>query len=151
MIGEEIEMIVNICLDDYNGMMFHQRRQSRDRILIEDVIEAVSEKLYIAPYSELLFKDTGAAYYCGEDFLDIVSEDGACFVENRDVTAYIDSITQINIYRWNRHYPSDFKFEIDLKEAKFEKIDTYDFRGSSHEKITKEIWKKKEEIEFKEF
>ena len=28
-----------VCLDDKNGMMFNKRRQSRDRVLIENVLE----------------------------------------------------------------------------------------------------------------
>ena len=28
-------MIVMVCIDDHNGMMFNHRRQSRDRAVIE--------------------------------------------------------------------------------------------------------------------
>ena len=34
-------MKVIVCVDDNNGMMFNNRRQSRDRILIEDVVKSV--------------------------------------------------------------------------------------------------------------
>ena len=36
-----------VCLDDNKGMMFNNRRQSRDRVLIENVLELCKgEKLY---------------------------------------------------------------------------------------------------------
>ena len=37
-----------VCLDDNKGMMFNKRRQSRDRVLIENILELrKGEKLYI--------------------------------------------------------------------------------------------------------
>ena len=39
-------------------MMFNNRRQSRDRVLIDNMIKMVGDdKLYIAPYSEGLFEN----------------------------------------------------------------------------------------------
>ena len=52
-------MKVIVCVDDNNGMMFNNRRQSRDRILIEDVVKnVVGGNLLMAPYSAPLFKDS---------------------------------------------------------------------------------------------
>ena len=52
-------MKVIVCVDDNNGMMFNNRRQSRDRILIEDVVKnVIGGNLLMAPYSEPLFKDS---------------------------------------------------------------------------------------------
>ena len=47
-----------VCLDERKGMMFNNRRQSRDRVLIDNMIKMVGDdKLYIAPYSESLFEN----------------------------------------------------------------------------------------------
>ncbi len=32
-------MIIAVCTDDNNGMLFNNRRQSRDMLLIEDLIK----------------------------------------------------------------------------------------------------------------
>ena len=31
-------MKIIVCLDDYGGMLFNSRRQSRDRMLIDDIM-----------------------------------------------------------------------------------------------------------------
>ena len=50
-----IKMKLIVCLDDNNGMMFNKRRQSRDRVLVENVVELCkSEKLYTNEYSAKL-------------------------------------------------------------------------------------------------
>ena len=47
-----------VCLDDNNGMMFNKRRQSRDRVLIENMIELCKdEKLYTNECSVSLFPE----------------------------------------------------------------------------------------------
>ena len=46
-----------VCMDDKNGMAFNHRRQSRDRVLAERIMELTENaKLYIAPYSQTLFQ-----------------------------------------------------------------------------------------------
>ena len=41
-------MIVMVCIDDHNGMMFNHRRQSRDRAVIERVLRcAESSRLWM--------------------------------------------------------------------------------------------------------
>ena len=47
-------MYIAICIDDNNGMMFNRRRQSRDRVLLDDLIKLANGKLYICEYSEKL-------------------------------------------------------------------------------------------------
>lgn len=46
-----------ICVDDGNGRLFCGRRQSRDRILTEDMLKTVGDgTLFIEKYSETLFE-----------------------------------------------------------------------------------------------
>ena len=49
-------MIVIVCIDDEFGMLFNQRRQSRDCILTEDILKTVGDKrLLIDKFSKTLF------------------------------------------------------------------------------------------------
>ena len=120
-----------VCLDDNNGMMFNKRRQSRDKILIENVLELCKgEKLYINEYSAKLFPENAVEVI--ENTAGI--EDGYCFAENFIINE--EDIEEIIVYKWNRLYPADTYFNIDLE--KWNLTETVDFEGSSHEKITRE-------------
>ncbi|MBQ2736740.1 MAG: ribonuclease Z [Clostridia bacterium] len=134
-------MKVIACLDDRCGMMFNNRRQSRDRILIEDVIKDLGkEKIYISPYSQLLFEGTDAKIKVSDNPLEAAKGDGVCFIEDKHLSEYKSEIDILVIYRWNRHYPCDFYFDLDINEYKL--VESRDFEGSSHEKITKEVYKR---------
>ena len=122
-----------VCLDDKNGMMFNKRRQSRDRVLIENVLELCKgKKLYTDEYSSKLFPEKSVEVI--EEFSKI--EDGYCFAENFTVNE--EDIEKIIVYKWNRLYPADTYFNIDL--AGWNLTETVDFEGSSHEKITRKIY-----------
>ena len=120
-----------VCLDDNNGMMFNKRRQSRDKILIENVLELCKdEKLYTSEYSAKLFPENSV------EVIEIPAEIeyGYFFVENFFVNE--EDIEEIIVYKWNRLYPADAYFNIDLENWNL--TETVDFEGSSHEKITRE-------------
>ena len=134
-------MKVIACLDDRCGMMFNNRRQSRDRILIEDVIKDLGkEKIYISPYSQLLFEGMDAKIKVSDNPLEAAKGDGVCFIEDKHLSEYKGEIDILVIYRWNRHYPCDFYFDLDINKYKL--VESRDFEGSSHEKITKEVYKR---------
>ena len=134
-------MKVIVCLDDKRGMLFNERRQSRDRVLNADVAKMTEGcRLLVAPYSKMLFEDICPTLVCDEGFLDIAEDEDFCFVENRALSIYVDKIEQVVIYWWNRRYPTDLFFDLDLEEYGFKRIFVTEFEGSSHEKITKEIF-----------
>ena len=60
-----------------------------------------------------------------------------CFVEGENLAGYEGKITEIVLYKWNRDYPADVFFEVDLSKWRLE--ERKDFSGYSHEKITKEL------------
>lgn len=130
-------MKVIICLDDNMGMMFGGRRQSRDRLLIADVLKNNSEVL-ISPYSELLFKEYKGQVKLLENPLAGAEKYETVFVENISLKEYADKIDELCIYFWNRSYPYDMVFDLDLNL--FSLKESEDFKGSSHEKITKKIY-----------
>lgn len=134
-------MRIIVCVDDNYGMMFNRRRQSRDQVLTDDVVEmAAGKKLWMNAYSGQLFE--GKEVVLEEAFLDQAEEDEFCFVENASVKPYVNQIKEIILYKWNRKYPSDFRFDIDLSGWKL--VEVKEFAGSSHEKITREIYQKGE-------
>jgi hypothetical protein len=132
-------MIIAVCTDDNNGMLFNNRRQSRDMLLIEDLIKyANANKILINEFSKSLFSDYENNILISDTFLSDANENDICFVENVDLNEYKDKINTLIIYKWNRVYPSDFCFNLDLSNYKL--IETKDFKGNSHEKITREIY-----------
>ena len=136
-------MKIIVCLDDKGGLLFNNRRQSRDRALIADVIDMThGSRLCIDPYSMILFEESEADILCDETFLDIADKSDYCFVENRSLAPYSAKIDEIVIYHWNRKYPTDMFFDIDLQKEGFKPISTDEFKGYSHDKITKEIFKR---------
>lgn len=136
-------MKVIVCLDDNGGMTFNHRRQSRDRVLCADVVKmAEGTRIFLSPYSAPLFAEAEADIVCDGNFLDIADGDSFCFVEDRALAPYADGIDEIVIYRWNRRYPFDVRFDLDPKGLGLALCHTSEFEGYSHEKITKEIYRK---------
>ncbi|MBE6533395.1 MAG: ribonuclease Z [Ruminococcaceae bacterium] len=136
-------MKIIVCLDDYGGMLFNFRRQSRDRVLISDVMSNLgSQKLYITEFSEILFSEYEGKYEIVKDFSNLTDENCVCFVENVDVSPFIDSINEVTVYNWNRVYPRDFVFDINLEKEGFSLMSSHEFEGYSHENIRKEVYKR---------
>lgn len=135
-------MIVMLCIDDKNGMLFNHRRQSKDRILQEHILDMVgSSNLWMSSYSRKQFADTGEANVTvDEEYLAKAGTDDYCFVEDADLTPYMEKADTIILFKWNRVYPADTYFTPDLGGYTLEK--TEDFAGHSHEKITKEIYRR---------
>lgn len=130
-----------VCLDDNNGMLFNKRRQSRDSVVINDIVDmAEDQKLFCNDYTAKLF-DTEKTCIVNDGILVDPCEEGYYFFENVLPTS-IDIFSEVIIYKWNRKYPGDVFFSFDLEENGFKKAKTIEFAGSSHEKITKEIWRK---------
>lgn len=128
-----------ICLDDKNGIMFNKRRQSRDSILNERVISlAEGKKLFMTAYSAKLFGEIGSITIA-DDPISAANAGDYCFIEGK-----LDSLAKINtlyVFLWNRHYPADTYFDFDLEKEGFRLTSTEEFAGSSHEKITLNIYK----------
>lgn len=76
------------------------------------------------------------------NFLEKAEEEDFCFVEGENLAGYEGKITEIVLYKWNRDYPADVFFEVDLSKWRLE--ERKDFSGYSHEKITKEIYNRQD-------
>lgn len=129
-------MKIIICLDNNNGLMFNNRRQSKDSKVIENIFETIGlANLYINDFSADIFADRNVIK-CN-NFLEKCQKDDYCFIENTDFEKYIDKINTIIIYRWNRSYPFDKKFNTEFLTS-FHLESSTDFAGTSHDKITRE-------------
>ena len=136
------ELILIACVDDGMGMMFNKRRVSRDEAVIKRIIEISDNKsIWMSQYSYLLFENAKTENIVADDScLDKASSDEYCFIENLSMTNHKDKIDKIILFRWNRSYPSDMKFDIDLNEWKMNSSE--EFAGNSHECITMEVYSK---------
>lgn len=133
-------MNIIVCIDNKNGMMFNKKRQSKDRKLIEDIINSIKSKICMNKYSSGLFLKYLDQIIIDENFL-TKYQDYYCFVENDSLKDFENKINTIIIYKWNRDYPADLYLNIDLNN--YDLIKAEEFPGYSHEKITKEIYKRK--------
>ena len=135
-------MIVFLALDNQNGMMLNNRRQSRDSVLNQKMFDMIeNKKLMIHSFSQkLLAKDFANKIIIRDDFIDVAQSGDICFVENQHLSSHVDKISTIYVFRWNRDYLADFMLDIDL--SKWHKEVVEDFVGSSHECITLEKYMK---------
>lgn len=137
-------MILIVAIGDEQGMMFNNRRQSKDRELRKDILREVGEcKLWMNEYTYGQFEEFLGTNVCVDDnFVDKVKSGEYCFVENLSLQEHEDGIEKLILYKWNRVYPCDLKFDIDLGTPSWQLLSTEEFVGSSHDKITKEVWKR---------
>ena len=133
-------MILIACTDDRMGMAFNRRRQSSDRYLCRELLSRSGGRLWLHPYSAPLFGDPlPPGILCAEDFLEQAGDSDCCFWEARPAVLPRRPIRQIVLYRWNRRYPSDLQFPMDLTKG-WELTARRDFPGFSHEIITEETY-----------
>ena len=88
-----------VCLDDAGGMMFNCRRQSRDRVLIADVISHVGDSvLWVSPYSAPLFGEDCPTLRVSPNPFENAKKDDFCFVENTPLPPCLDGVDELIIY-----------------------------------------------------
>lgn len=137
-------MVLAVCVDDNMGMLFNNRRQSQDREVRRQLLEEAGEHtLWMNAYSGKQFADAGANVRIDEDFLSKAQPGDWCFMERfpeEGGKAFFENIEQILLFRWNRSYPADVYF--DFSPEKWKLAERQDFKGYSHETITKEVYVK---------
>ena len=132
-------MKIIVCLDDGNGMLFNKRRQSSDAELCKRIIEkAENRPVFMNNYSSKLFD--GGNIIVDDNFLNVAQKGDYCFVEDKGYA--LEGVSEIILCHWNRKYQADKVFDIDLKANGFKKVDSEDIKGSSHDKITIETYRK---------
>ena len=134
------KITVAVTVDDKMGIAFNKRRQSRDAKVIEDLLSSIDGKIYVSEYSLPLFDGYLDRVVVVNDALLDTPDGAACFIEARGVSEHNGDIDKLIVYRWNRHYPSDKKLDIDLENGNFKMVSETEFAGKSHDKITKNTY-----------
>lgn len=133
-----MHLICIFCIDKGNGLMFAGRRQSQDSALREKILEISSNsKLWMSEYSARQFPAGGN--FCADN--EYILKAGAgeyCFCE--DIIPDLKAAEGVILFKWNRDYPSDMFLEFNPKELGFKRKEKLDFEGSSHKKITMEVY-----------
>ena len=128
------------CIDDKKGMMFFGKRQSQDSVLREWIINHTAEsKLWMSAYSAKQFSDQ-TNFVVDDNYIANATVGDFCFIEDKGYS--LDNVSEIILCKWNRKYQADKVFDIDLKANGFKKVSSEDIKGSSHDKITIEIYRK---------
>ena len=131
-------MKIIVCLDDSGGMLFNKRRQSSDEELCKRVLKkAENTALWMNEYSAKLF--TGHNICVDDCFFEKAQKGDYCFVENADISSCLKKAEEITVYRWNRRYPSDVKFPIEILSS-LRLVSSEKFKGKSHPEITEEVY-----------
>ncbi len=134
-------MIVIVALDDKEGMMFHKRRQSQDQVLRENVLNLSKESLlWMNEYTAKQFDCAKDYMRVDASFLDKAGLGEYCFVEDQLLSKVADQIEEMIVFRWNRRYPGDVFLDVRPHELGMTCVKAQEFAGTSHEKITMEIW-----------
>lgn len=129
-------MDIIICIDKNFGVAFNDRRLSRDKLIIKDIIESFNT-VAISDFSVKLFEDFENKVQVVSDFSHLKIP---CFIEKDDLLAFENNIDKLTVYKFDTVYPSDKKLKIDLNKLKL--ISQMEFVGNSHDKIIKEVYAK---------
>ena len=110
-------------------------------MVIQDVLTCFADKkIYVSQYSAPLFEGSQAVVCDG--LLDVADAQDVCFTEKQTLGGYVDKISTLIIYRWNRRYPADLYFDVEPEKCGFRLAESAELVGWSHEKITKEVYVK---------
>ena len=133
-------MIVICVIDDHGGMLFNHRRQSQDRVLREHILQRThGKKLWMNAYSYGQFAaEQASQIVVSEQFLQQAAAGDYCFVETCSLKSVRSRIEAVILYRWNRSYPTDFALDLTLTQPDWIQVETTEFAGNSHERITEE-------------
>lgn len=141
-------MKIILCVDENLGYSFNKRRQSRDKKMREHMLGVLREEdagLFVNGYTArsldgdgLLADDVtvvdeqdGSA----DGFLRTAEQEGGwAFVENADITGFLDRIDEMIVYHWNRLYLSDLRLPESFMKS-FRTVNREQFRGTSHDSI----------------
>lgn len=119
-------MEVIYCVDNNLGISFNNRRVSSDKEIINDIYKDY-DCINIFKRSEDLFREKKY------NVIESIDNDVYFLEDNYNIFS-----SKLILYKFNRDYPSDVKLNYDL--SKYKMISSYNFKGNSHDKITKEVY-----------
>ena len=105
-------MTIIVCIDSNSGLMFNHRRQSKDKIVCNRILEIVKgSRLWMNAYSAQIFDDY-EQICIDEDFLQKAMPEDFCFIENNAIAPFEQQVNKIILFNWNRTYPADMYLDI---------------------------------------
>ena len=128
-----------VCVDNQGGVLFNRRRVSSDRNVISDIMDYVgNSRILASEYSVKLFP-VAENISVIHDFSGMESDDYV-FLEDSISQSMLKQVREVVVYHWNRLYPSDVRFPLEevRKLGKLKLV--VEFKGNSHEKITREVY-----------
>lgn len=136
-------MIWVVCVDDRNGIAFHDRPQSRDRALREDLLAMAGEKrIWMDEAARRQFTEESPNLAAAADFPEKAGPGEFCFGGAAPILPWLRQIEAVVLYRWNRVYPADRYLDFDPAKAGWTCVERTEFPGHSHPKLTKEVFVK---------
>ncbi len=133
-------MILIACVDNNLGTMFNNRRQSQDAFVRDRILEiSKGNRLFMNKYTAGQFLNPKDIIICENPF-DEAGYDDFCFAEGLSAKNYADKIQKVILFWWNRLYPSDRYFDLDLSRYRLKRVS--EFKGNSHDKIKEELYER---------
>lgn len=130
-------MNIIICIEKNKGISFNNRRLSKDKKIIDDIVknyDVVGNK-----YTQAMFEEYGLTIK-EKKIKNATKKDLYYFIEDDSINS-IDCINNLIIYDFNRNYPSDVKLIINLED--FILIEEFKIEGTSHKEIIKKVYRSK--------
>ncbi|MCR5718894.1 MAG: hypothetical protein K6F80_07660 [Oscillospiraceae bacterium] len=139
-------MVLFVCADPENGVAFNSRRQTSDTAVYADLCAFAESNRCGITMTE--YSRKAVARYLtkfqplGLQHPIFTEEPQGFFSELQDCGDFmsIEEYSEVVLYRWDHVYPADTYLQLDLHSLC--KIDEQVLSGSSHEKITKETYRK---------
>ena len=117
-------------------MRFHPQAPAHRQRMLQRTGGA---KLWVDTYTAGMFSaESREQLEIDDQCLEYAADGEFCFVEKENPGTVEEKIEKIILYRWNRVYPADVHFTLDL--SAFRLAERTDFPGFSHPKITEEIY-----------
>lgn len=137
-----------VCLDTRNGWIFNKRRLSKDGKVTERILEISKEKiLNLSKYSYQLFNSPN--YDLSKNDFNIITFPIHYYTQNElyFIEEYpdieVNFFDEIIIFRWDKTYPYDVRFPIDIVRSNLWNLKTSNtFSGTSHGIIIEEHWER---------
>lgn len=131
-----------LYMSAYSQKMFSEMQGTKTRSL-ENGVDIQVQEIKSKALDDIL--DTAqieTEIRISDNILKQAGEADACFIEDTRLSGFEDCIQAVILYKWNRKYPADLFFTIDLSDGSWELRQTEEFKGSSHERITKEVYER---------
>lgn len=137
------DMIIIACTDDNQGMLFNHRRQSQDRVQRQRMLQRTGgAKLWVDTYTAGLFSaESREQLEIDDQCLEYAADGEFCFVEKENPgTVEEKDREDHSVPGGTGCILADVHFPIDFSGWKL--VQAEEFAGSSHEKITEEIYER---------